>query len=100
MVRVNSQFLQIRIDRAKDYPKAKWIEFCEEMLSRGYTVELREARESVSKYITVWNLGKSFCVRFSNHGAHKIPNDSCDFFVGRNPGIGPSPLAKRKQKCD
>ena len=115
MVRINLEFLKSRVERAANsgYPqKAKWIEFSETMLRLGYTVELREATQSVSKYLTVWNLGRSFCVRYSNHGAHKIPNDSCDFFVGRNSfgvtntaqaisatieALGPSPLANLKK---
>ena len=68
----------------RDYPKSRWIEFCERMLAEGYTVDLREAHSTVSKYVTVWNLGRKFTARFSNHGATRQDNDPVDFFVGVN----------------
>lgn len=85
-MKVTTDYLVQRTARtvAAGYDKPKWIVFCERMLAEGYLVELREAQESVSKYITVWNGSTKFCVRFSNHGAHRLPNDPCDFFVGKN----------------
>ena len=67
------------------YKKQKWIEFCEVMLAEGYQVSLYEARETVSKYVTVTDpiLGVGFKVRFSNHKPIKqreVERD-CDFFV-------------------
>jgi hypothetical protein len=68
-----------------NYPKAKWIQFCEAMIKAGYRVEMYEARKTVSKYITVFNGSRRFKLRFSNHGAmHQGPLEDCDYFVGRN----------------
>lgn len=85
-MRMTAEYLKRRAENtvSAGYDKPKWIRFCERMLSEGYAVTLREARESVSKYITVTNGDRKFTVRFSNHGAHKLPNDPCDFFVGWN----------------
>jgi len=66
------------------YQKPRWIEFCEDMLRRGYHVRLYEARQTFSKYITVLFRKRSFKVRFSNHKPckQKEANRDCDFFVG------------------
>ena len=84
---INLDFLKHRVAYSKSlgYEKPKWIEFCEVMLVYGYTLTLYEARETVSKYITVSNGTKSFKVRFSNHKpikARELQGD-CDCFVGR-----------------
>lgn len=77
-------------DRANGMVKAgyevpKWIVFCQVMLRDGYGVTLYEARQTVSKYVTVSKpgLGK-FKVRFSNHQPIKQRElcGDCDFFVG------------------
>jgi hypothetical protein len=68
------------------WEKSKWIEFAESMLEIGYSVELYEALATVSKYLTVYNMGKSFKVRFSNHRPkHRGQMEDCDFFVGKPP---------------
>lgn len=69
------------------YPKPKWIYFCEEILCMGFIVELYEARQTKSKYITVRqqnNRSRSFKVRFSDHKPihHREIAGDCDFFVG------------------
>lgn len=68
------------------YSSPKYLDFCEAMLDIGYRVTLYEARETVSKYVTVYGAGDTeFKVRFSNH----LPNRTreirgdCDFFVGQ-----------------
>lgn len=79
---VSTTYLSKRVH--PDYPKAKWIEFCEEMLARGYKIQLYEARETFSKYVTVVQGDKRFRVRFSNHRPHRTRElgGDCDFFVG------------------
>src|SRR5882724_818198 len=70
---VTPELLAARFDRAaaKGFAKAKWIEFCELMLARRFSVELYEARKTFSKYITVsYSVAgtvRTFKVRFSNH---------------------------------
>lgn len=77
----------------KGFTKPKWISFCETMMKVGYAVELYEARQTVSKYVTVIDeadTGVAFKVRFSNHKpieSRELAGD-CDFFVGHtNLGI-------------
>lgn len=86
MRRVTQDFLvgRFRKSEKNGYPKAKWIQFCEEMLSRGYSLTLYEARRTVSKYVTVHSGEKQFRVRFSNHKPikHRELDGDCDFFVG------------------
>lgn len=69
---------------SKEFGKAKWIMFCEEMLSLGFQVKLYEARKTFSKYVTIHHKNKEFKVRFSNHKPIKRreENGDCDFFVG------------------
>lgn len=71
---------------AGDFGKPKYIEFCEYFLEKVFLLEIYEARETVSKYITVIGQGnKRFKVRFSNHApayARELAGD-CNFFVGR-----------------
>lgn len=72
------------------HEKQKWVMFCETLLERGYNLTLYEARQTVSKYITVRKGDKKFKVRFSNHMPilAREANGDCDFFVGRtNLGI-------------
>ncbi|QSY98605.1 hypothetical protein J2J97_32390 (plasmid) [Rhizobium bangladeshense] len=86
-LRLDAQYLADRT-RALErvgYPKAKWIGFCELMLTFALQVELYEARQTVSKYVTLTDgSGKRYKVRFSNHKpihAREVGGD-CDFFVG------------------
>ena len=69
----------------------KWIQFCQKFLELGYDVYLYEARQTVSKYVTV---AKSFDgalhqyyfkVRFSDHkpNRHREAKQDCYFFVGK-----------------
>ena len=83
---VTPDFLEDRARRSVSagYAKQKWVIFCEAMLSRGYSMRIYEARKTFSKYITVYNSGRSFKVRFSNHKPirdREVSGD-CDFFVG------------------
>lgn len=91
MTKANNQFIdqkfldKRRIAAEKNgYPKAKWILFCEIMLNEGHQIKLYEARETVSKYVTVIRNGMQFKVRFSNHRPIKQRelDGDCDFFVG------------------
>lgn len=83
---VNRDLLNHRVTYAKSlgYTKQKWVEFCEVMLDHELILTLYEARETVSKYVTVYSADKKFRVRFSNHKPIKGRelNGDCDFFVG------------------
>lgn len=86
---INQDFLNHRVSRAKEagFGKQKWVEFCEELIRRGYVCQLYEARRTVSKYITVKrpdDHSRSFKVRFSNHKPIRYREEAgdCDFFVG------------------
>lgn len=83
---VTTAFLQHREAFAKTlgFEKQRWVHFCEVMLERGYRVTLYEAKQTVSKYVTVHRGDKRFKVRFSNHKPierRELAGD-CDFFVG------------------
>lgn len=68
---VTYEFLDKRIGSGK-YGISAWIKYCTFMLNRGYKVELYEAKETVSKYITVYSgHDLSFKVRFSDHPPSK-----------------------------
>jgi hypothetical protein len=86
---VEKDFLDKRTAICSIYgkPKHKWVEFCEYFLDKGYTISLYEAKETVSKYITLTHAScpdKAYKVRFSNHRpiAHLEYKGTCDFFVG------------------
>lgn len=85
---ITADFLSKRAEMCKraGYPKQKWIEFCENLISQGYTLSLYEARMTVSKYVTVRKTDseKTFKVRFSNHRPNSLKEieKDCDFFVG------------------
>ena len=98
---ITADFLQSRTKflAQNNWPKSKWIYFCEEMMRLGFQVELYEARQTKSKYCTVKRAvnsidatagcereaGKSFKVRFSDHVPiyHREMAGDCDFFVGK-----------------
>jgi hypothetical protein len=85
--KVTPKFLELRYEmaRVKGYEqKAKWIVFCEILLAAGFKLSIYEARQTVSKYITVSDGNQSFKVRFSNHRPikHRELAGDCDFFVG------------------
>ena len=87
-MKVDSDFLLHRARRTlkAGYNVPKWIIFCGILMRNGFTLELYEARKTVSKYITVKKQGfPPFKVRFSNHKpiANLEIAGSCDFFVGR-----------------
>lgn len=86
---VTPAMLDARVKRASNYPKAKWIEFCETVLGFGLEMTIYEARETVSKYITIYGGGDWYVVRFSNHKPNRQREKSgdCDFFVGVNHGF-------------
>ena len=86
---VNLDFLRHRAEYSAKlgFGKQKWVLFCEKMIEAGLTCSLYEARQTVSKYITVRhpdNFSRSFKVRFSNHKPikHRETAGDCDFFVG------------------
>ena len=85
--RITPEYLKDRAEAVikLGYTKQKWVEFCEVMLSHGFTIELYEARRTFSKYLTVIEGGKRYKVRFSNHKPirERELNGDCDFFVGR-----------------
>ena len=79
---VTKEFLDSRV--SAQYGKQAWIRFCERMMSEGFVCELYEARQTVSKYVTVIDCERKFKVRFSNHKpihAREVRGD-CNFFVG------------------
>jgi len=95
-ISVDALFLQERFERAyaNGYDaKAKWIEFCEQLLAKGYTLELYEAQETRSKYIYITHPAhpstRAYKVRFSNHPPNlwKQLHGDCDFFVGVSHGL-------------
>lgn len=81
---VNEQFLKSREPRKNKKNIQKWIQFCRRMIQAGLTVHLYEARQTVSKYITVSHGDRSFKVRFSDHAPNydRETAGDCDFFVG------------------
>jgi hypothetical protein len=85
-IAVTVEFLSSRAERAiaAGFAKQKWVQFCEAMLARGHSLTIYEARQTVSKYITVRTGKKTFKVRFSNHKPikHRELAEDCDFFVG------------------
>lgn len=84
---ITKEFLEFRAERSisAGYSKQKWVEFCEKLLEYNYELSLYEAKETVSKYVTVRKHNKEFLVRFSNHKPNRSreSNGDCDFFVGR-----------------
>ncbi len=80
-------YLKSREDNTKagGWPTPKWIEFSKVMMANGLTVILYEARQTVSKYVTVTDGTRQFKVRFSNHKPiqEREAKGDCDFFVGR-----------------
>jgi hypothetical protein len=89
---VNQKFIKQRLEalEAKGFGKTKWIEFCEHLTNRGLKCYLYEARQTLSKYITVTDGKSSVKVRFSNHKPikHRELAGDCDFFVGvTNTGV-------------
>lgn len=88
-LRITPQYLQHRSEmlRRNDWPKSKWIIFCEEMLRLGFVVKLYEARNTKSKYCSMTREKShlKFKVRFSDHRPikHRELAEDCDFFVGR-----------------
>ena len=96
---LDKEFLSIRntYNQKYNYPKQRWIQFCEYFIKRDFKVSLYEARKTRSKYVTVYgNFDLEFVVRFSDHPTQiqkkgLPPSDTrrCDFFVG--PGFGNCP---------
>jgi hypothetical protein len=82
-LKITKEFLDKRSNNciAKGFSKQKWIFFCEDLLAKGYSLELYEARRTFSKYITI---NGSYKVRFSNHKPlyNRELNKDCDYFVG------------------
>lgn len=82
-IKVTHDYLKTKV--TSKYAKQKWIEFCEHLINDGFELSLYEARQTVSKYITVSHNGRSFKVRFSNHlpiKQRELSGD-CDLFVGK-----------------
>ena len=99
-LRVDQRFLDQRAAFAAKagFARQKWIRFCEIMMAYNLVCELYEARQTVSKYITVSNGLKQFKVRFSNHApiAYRESRGDCDFFVGHtNQGVTTTNQASR-----
>lgn len=68
----------------KGYSIPKWIQFCETMLSHGWSVSLHRAKTTVSKYVYIRKGKKNLKIRFSNHRANRYKEqiDDCDYYVG------------------
>lgn len=87
--KVNHDFLANRVRHAQNlgFQKQRWVFFCEVMMKAGLDCYLYEARQTLSKYITVKkpdDCSQAFKVRFSNHKPikHRETAGDCDFFVG------------------
>lgn len=82
--KVTVPFLKLRVGDGR-YGTSKWIQFCYDQMEKGRAVFLTEARDTVSKYVTVTGpFDLQFKVRFSNHKPIKFRElrGDCDFFVG------------------
>ena len=84
------EYLETRITNVRNagYPVSRWLIFSRDLIARGFTVRLYEAKATVSKYLTISRpeTGRKPCViRFSNHkpAKHREERGDCDFFVGR-----------------
>jgi hypothetical protein len=78
------EYLDARI--TQKFGPAKWMQFARHFIETGFDVELYEARQTVSKYLTVISKdGRKYKVRFSNHAPilEREINGDCDYFVGR-----------------
>lgn len=77
------EFLDSRV--TDKFGPAKWMQFARYFINEGYEVELYEARQTFSKYLTVIRGEHRFKVRFSNHKPilEREINGDCDYFVGR-----------------
>jgi len=86
-LQVTYEFLDKRAETSikAGFGEQKWIQFSRRFLDAGFQVSLYEARQTVSKYITLQKDGYDYKVRFSNHAPIKTreANADCDFFVGR-----------------
>lgn len=86
---VTEEFLKKRVGNGQ-YGVSIWIKFCRYFLERGFYVELYEAKETVSKYITVHgNFDITFKLRFSNHppSRHRMVDSDVNYWFGRNPAV-------------
>lgn len=83
---VTAEYLRTRIPfyHKKGYPTPKWIDFSLQMIEKGWTVRVYEARRTVSKYIFVSRGSEAYKIRFSNHKAEwqKENAGDSDFYVG------------------
>jgi len=66
------------------FPTQKWVLFCRVCLDRRWTVRIRPAETTRSKYILVISKGKRRKVRFSDHrpNREREENGDCDILVG------------------
>jgi len=85
-LKITQEFLDYRSNKAiqSGYQKQKWVMFCEYYLQKQFDIYLYEAKETVSKYVTLKKNGVECTVRFSNHrpSYKREMNGDCDFFVG------------------
>lgn len=83
---VNRNEIKMRTNMSErfGYPKPKYLEFCEELLEKGFEIRMYEAQKTVSKYIYIIKGEHCYKVRFSNHKPNfkKESDKDCDFFVG------------------
>lgn len=99
---MDRQFLTYRAEMARrgGFSTPRYIWFGFRLLELGLKAQLYEARETRSKYITIFadKAGPRFKVRFSNHkpNEHVELSGDCDFYVGHtNTGIRTSEDALR-----
>ena|ERR1019366_3821077 len=81
---VTCLFLHQRIGSGK-YGVSAWIRFCLWAMAQGYKPTLYEAKNTVSKYVTIYcGNDVTFKVRFSNHKPipEREARGDCDYFVG------------------
>lgn len=70
--------------KAKGYPEPRWIFFCIQMISCGFTVNVHRAKTTKSKYVYVTAMDRTVKVRFSDHKASAVQEEKgdSDLYVG------------------
>ena len=83
--KISQKFLDYKTPKKGEFKKPKWVEFCEHFINvPELTMKLYEARQTNSKYITIFFKDQTYKVRFSDHKPIKSREEQgdCDFFVG------------------
>lgn len=82
-MKLTKQDIKTMIDRYPvEYDTPKYLLFMLEMVNCGFEVDLKKAKTTVSKYITIEKGNQCYKVRFSNHRSNfrrELERD-CDFY--------------------